>query len=98
MSEKLRNAVLPPTKPKAKPKKLGLRTNKLRQGITFRFRHNTIERLEGLLDSGRRNISHKLSRTDLIEAFVFWAAGQEINNIKGVVRAWDEQNTEGKNI
>ncbi len=77
---KLTNAKVPNMKPA--PKKLGLLTPKKRKDISFRFRNKTIERLNEMLAESHEKIHHKVSRTDIIEALVIWAAERPIQELQ----------------
>lgn len=59
---------------KSKPKKLGLLTPKRRKNMTVRFQNDTIDRLEKLLHRAHEAINYKISRTDIMEALILYAA------------------------
>lgn len=64
---------IPLMKPKNKAKRLGLLTKKKRVNATYRFKNETVERLNTLLERLNDAMAYKISKTDIIESLIMHA-------------------------
>lgn len=55
-----------------KPSKLGLITTVNKKCITMRWSNETLERIDRILNRCKTDISHKICRTDIVEACIFY--------------------------
>lgn len=90
-SSKLKLAKRPVTtrdKEKEKPQKLGLLTEKRRKMVSFRMTNDFINLLEELVKTYRRELYHRISKTDILEASLLHISKMAVEDVIKVLNEY----------